>query len=174
MIGRVVAYLRGDAPAQVMSRYGRDGSDAYDLVDTLPPGPARSAAWNAYVCQTYADKLCSAGGVAPQTAPMIRALYAQVGPWLERARDGSAGGDLVLPQWRTGIRSQRELAGMRATLEALRTHVAFDLGASRRSTRCGSRGRRPTSGSESETPSRAGSPKPARSEERSRSVKGSL
>lgn len=129
MISRALAYLRGSAPARVMSRYGRDGSDAYDLVDTLPRGPARAAAWNAYVCQTYADKLCGAGTVAPETAPMVRALYDRAETWLEHAREGADGGGPVLPAWRTPVRSQRELAGMRDTLEALRTYVAFDLGA---------------------------------------------
>lgn len=128
MIGRALAYLRGDASAGSISRYGRDGSDAYDLVDTLPRGAARAAAWNAYVCQTYADKLCGNGAVAPETMPMVRLLYDQAGTWLERAKDGSGGGDLALPAWRTPVRSQRELAGMRDTLEALRTYVAFDLG----------------------------------------------
>lgn len=130
MISRAIAYLRGDVPGRAMSRYGRDGSDAYDLVDRLPAGPARAAAWNAYVCQTYADKLCAADEVAPEGAPVIRALYGQVGTWLECAREGSSGEDLVLPAWRTPIRSQKELVGMRATLEALRTYVAFDLGIS--------------------------------------------
>ena len=130
MIDRVLGYLRGDASARAMTRYGRDGSDAYDLVDTLPPGPGRAAAWNAYVCQTYADKLCGANDVAPATAPVVRALYAQVGRWLELAHAGRDGGGLELPAWRTPLRSQHELAGMRDTLEALRTHVAFDLGAS--------------------------------------------
>lgn len=128
MISRALAYLRGSVPARAMSRYGRDGSDAYDLVDTLPRGPARASAWNAYVCQTYADKLCGAGTVAPETARVVRALYDRAGTWLARAREGSDGGELVLPPWRTPVRSQRELAGMRDTLEALRTYVAFDLG----------------------------------------------
>lgn len=129
MISRALAYLRGNASARAMSRFGRDGADAYDLVDTLPRGAARAAAWNAYVCQTYADKLCGAGTVGPETAPMVRALYDRAGTWLERAREGAGGGDLVLPAWRTPVRSQRELTGMRDTLEALRTYVAFDLGA---------------------------------------------
>jgi hypothetical protein len=130
VIGRTIAYLRGYLPSRTVTRLGRQGSDAYDLVDTLPPGPARVAAWNAYVCQTYADKLCGADPVAPETAPVVRALYDQAGTWLERARTGSADGELALPRWRTPVRSQGELAGMRDTLEALRTHVAFDLGAS--------------------------------------------
>ena len=130
MIARALAFLRGGASARSMSSYGRDGSDAYDLVDTLPAGTARAAAWNAFVCQTYADKLCGVGAVPPETASMIRALYAQVGTWLGHAHDGTHCGDLVLPAWRTPIRSQRELAAMRATLDDLRTHVAFDLGGS--------------------------------------------
>jgi hypothetical protein len=130
VIGRAMAYLRGYVPSRAVSRLGRDGSDAYDLVDTLPAGARRAAAWNAYVCQTYADKLCGAGPVAPEAAPVVRALYDQAGTWLERAREGSVGGEVAFPRWRTPVRSQRELTGMRDTLEALRTHVAFDLGAS--------------------------------------------
>lgn len=129
MISRALSYLRGNAAARMVSRYGRGGSGAYDLVDTLPRGPARAAAWNAYVCQTYADKLCGADAVAPETAAIVRALYDEAGAWIARARDGAGCvGDFVPPAWRTPVRSQRELAGMRDTLEALRTYVAFDLG----------------------------------------------
>ena len=106
---------------------GRDAGDAYDLVDRLPPGRARAAAWNAYVCQTYADKLAEARrGYSDETARVERSLYALALAWLERADTGSDG-ELSLPPWGSPIRSRDQLSGMRQTLDALRTHVAYGL-----------------------------------------------
>ena len=106
-------------------------TDAYDLVDRLPRGPARVAAWNAYACQTYADKLIAAcrdsGRTRPDTALLVRDLSALVLVWLDCAEGADAPRDLPFPHWHTPDRSWEQLVGMRETLEALRTYVAFDL-----------------------------------------------
>lgn len=108
-----------------------DGTDAYDLVDRLPRGPARVAAWNAYACQTYADKLAAAwresGRTRSDTAALVRDLYALVPVWLECAEGVGTPRDLPFPHWHTPDRSWEQLVGMRDTLEALRTYLAFDL-----------------------------------------------
>jgi len=134
MLGRAIAFVRAGVPVRRLRAYGRDGADAYDLFDRLERGPARAAAWNAYVCQTYADKLVQAGeriGLVPfDTVRMVRALYALVDAWLVVAQGGEAAGarlDLELPAWGTPVRSREQLVGMRETLYALRTCVAFDL-----------------------------------------------
>jgi hypothetical protein len=113
----------------MLASYGRDGTDAYDLVDRLPPGRARAAAWNAYVCQTYADKLAAAcPRPSDQTARVARSLYALALVWLERARtDASGSHELELPPWGSPVRSHDQLVGMRDALEALRTYVAYGL-----------------------------------------------
>ena len=113
----------------MLSSYGRNGTDAYDLVDRLPHGPARVAAWNAYVCQTYADKLAGSCTRAPgDAAPFVRALYDLACAWLERAKTPGDRLDLALPLWGTLTRSQEQLVGMRDTLTALRTYAAFAVG----------------------------------------------
>lgn len=113
--------------------------DAYDLVGDLPRGPARLAAWNAYVLQTYADKLIAAdesdGCVPRETSTLAAAAYELAGAYLERARQLASEPTALglpklpdaLPHWHTPIRSQKQLVGMRETLEALRIHVAYDL-----------------------------------------------
>jgi len=113
----------------VLSSYGRNGTDAYDLVDRLSNGPARVAAWNAYICQTYGDKLAESCTHEPEVAaPFVRALYDLACTWLERVHAPSEELDLRLPAWGTLVRSQQELTAMRETLVVLRTYVAFDIG----------------------------------------------
>ena len=113
----------------MLASYGRDGTDAYDLVDRLPPGRARAAAWNAYVCQTYADKLTAAcPRRSGETARVVQSLYSLALTWLELAAADSDGPqELELPPWGTPIRSRDQLVGMRNTLDTLRTHVAYGL-----------------------------------------------
>ena len=132
MFGRAFSLLREGVPATSLSSYAREGADAYDLVETLSCGAPRAAAWNAYVCQTYADKLLEAdqrGGVVPiSTARYACALYERAGRWLERARTESPGDlDLELPSWGTPVRSRSQLVGMRDALYVLRTYVAYEL-----------------------------------------------
>jgi len=124
-------FFRSGAPARSLGALGRKGTDSYDLVDRLPRSPARVAAWNAYVCQTYADKLvaaCRDSGVArSDTAGLVSDLYALVPVWLECAEGAGAPRDLPFPHWHTPDRCWEQLVGMRETLEALRTYLAFDL-----------------------------------------------
>lgn len=116
------------------------GIDAYELVEQLPRGTARSAAWNAYVFETYGDKLIAAGAqkdrVGSQTAQLAFDLFSQAAWWVERAQQLGAGGtsppdsdstSAGLPHFQTPIRSQEQLVGMRETLTALRAFVAYDL-----------------------------------------------
>ena len=130
MLGRALALLRADVPAALVNALGREGADAYDLVDRLPRGPAREAAWNAYVLQTYADKLVDAGRkdgfVRADTALYAKEVYALVAAWIERAGAGT-GGTAEIPRWSSGMHSTGQLAGIREALAALRTYVAFDL-----------------------------------------------
>ena len=124
-------FFRSGAPARRLGALGREGTDAYDLVDRLPRGQARVAAWNACVCQTYADKLVDACRdshfARSDTAALVRDLYALVPVWLERAEGAGAPPDLSFPHWQTPDRCWEQLVGMRETLEALRTYLAFDL-----------------------------------------------
>jgi hypothetical protein len=128
--------IGGDISVRKLDRVRNAGVDAYDLVDQLPRGPARLAAWNAYVLRTYADKLiaaCQAGEyVRADTANVALQLYALSGRWVERAQQiaaGTAGPALPepLPHWHTPVRSQVELVGMRETLDVLRVYLTFDL-----------------------------------------------
>lgn len=132
MFGRALSLLREGVPAASLSSYAREGADAYDLVEHLPCGPPRAAAWNAYVCQTYADRLLRAdqrGGVVPiATARYACALYERAGRWLERARTESTDDvDFELPSWGSPLRSRPQLVGMRDALYVLRTYVAYEL-----------------------------------------------
>ncbi len=114
------------------------GADAYQLVEQLPRGRARLAAWNAYALQTYGDKLLD-GGVNPsftsqETAALASELFALSGWWVDQAHrlvaDPSQRADQLrdpLPHFHTPIRSQAQLVGLRSTLEVLRAFVAYDL-----------------------------------------------
>jgi hypothetical protein len=140
---RVVSWLAGFFRADVeqarLEPLQRVGGDAYELVDRLPRGPARRAAWNAYVLQTYADKLIAAGGtskyVRADTAEIASEMFGLVGLWLERASelaaDPAAPSTRALPEpiphWHTPVRCREQLVGMREALVALYAYVAYDL-----------------------------------------------
>jgi len=133
------ALARFDVPIADVERLRFLADGAYDLVDELPRGPARAAAWNAYVLQTYADKLLVANRathrVRSETAAVTETLYRLAAAWVARARLLAAGAadDAApappgpLPHWHTPYRCQEDLAGMRETLEALRIYLAYDL-----------------------------------------------
>jgi len=139
VIRRLLALFRSGVSIEEIDAFRRPGIDAYDLAESLPVGWARYAAWNAFVLQTYGDKLIEAGesdGYVPgEIAIVARGLFRLVGEWLLRARQLEATPALTmdvefpgeLPNWRTSIRESDELAGMRATLEALRAWAASDL-----------------------------------------------
>lgn len=96
---------------------------AYELVDQLPPGPARAAAWAAYAQTTFADKLVASDGRSDVAAE----AYARAALCLEVARNGGGALPAALPHWRTPVRTREQLVGMRDALEALRTYLAYEL-----------------------------------------------
>ncbi len=136
---KVVSWLaaigRADVPMRELDRLRVTGIDAYDLMDQMPLGPARLAAWNAFVFQTYADKLVAAspspGYIRPDTAQIVQQLYLSVAPCVDRAREAAASEvacqPVPIPRWHTPVRFREELAGMRDTLDTLRTHLGSDL-----------------------------------------------
>jgi hypothetical protein len=96
---------------------------AYDLVDELPSGPARAAAWAAYALTTYADKLAAADG----RSDVVAEAYARAAACLDAAQSGGGALPSALPHWRTPVRSRGQLLGMRDALGALRTYLAYEL-----------------------------------------------
>jgi len=105
---------------------------ASDLVDTLPGGPARSAAWSAYALETYGDALLEActrdGYVGVETAHVVRGSFALAGICVDVARGGPGEVPPTLPHWHTVPRSHEQLVGMRRTLELLHAYLAYELG----------------------------------------------
>ena len=95
---------------------------AYELVDELPSGAARAAAWAAYALTTYADKLLAADG----RSDVVAEAYARAAACLDAARGVGEVPD-ALPHWRTPIRTREQLVGMRDALDALRTYLAYEL-----------------------------------------------
>jgi|SRR5579884_3744153 len=131
MLERLVAWARGDVPTATLDSERNRCIDAYDLVEELPNGPARAAAWAAFALQTYADKLVSAaradGYVRSESARLARDAYRLAAGCLDIARTGAGRVPDALPRWGTPIRSHDQLVGMRQALEALRTFIAFEL-----------------------------------------------
>jgi hypothetical protein len=139
LLRSLVALVRLEVPVRDLDPVPSAGLGAYDLVDELPRGPARAAAWNAFVLQTYADKLCAAGQapeyVRADTAAVVDELYRLAALWLDRASELAANPARSawpalpdrLPHWHTPVRSETELVGMRETLDALHTYLAYDL-----------------------------------------------
>jgi hypothetical protein len=129
----VRAWARGDVPERELARLVGGAIDAYDLVDHLPRGEARAAAWAAYALQTYGDKLIAAGRaegyVTGDTVHVASRAFELAAQCMEAARDDRRSTVLPtsLPRWSTAVRSEEQLAGMRDALEALWTYVAFDL-----------------------------------------------
>jgi hypothetical protein len=139
----LAAKARGDIPTKDLIAYGRAGSDAYDLLDQFSaPGYARLCAWNAFVLQTYGDKLLAAvptpGFASPETAEQVAMLYQFVGGWIARARQAAADPayrlDVYVPQalphhWQTSPRTVEQLTGMRDAFQTAQASLAADLSA---------------------------------------------
>lgn len=67
---------------------GCRGPEAYELVDQLPRGAARAAAWNGYVFQTYGDKLIEASGpkyLPDDTRAVVAQLFSLSALWVQQA-----------------------------------------------------------------------------------------
>jgi hypothetical protein len=130
---RVRAWIRGDVPERKLARFVGAAVDAYDLVDRLPRGSARAAAWAAYAFQTYGDKLIEAspadGYVPGDTAHVACAAFELAAGCLDVAHEDGPTGALpdALPRWNTPLRSKEQLDGMRNSLEALWIYLAFEL-----------------------------------------------
>lgn len=130
---RVRAWARGDVPERDLAPFVGGAIDAYDLVDRLPRGELRAAAWAAYALQTYGDKLIAAGRaegfVAGDTVQVACRAFELAAQCVDVAREGrqSRVVPTSLPRWSTPVRSEEQLTGMRDALEALSTYVAFDL-----------------------------------------------
>jgi hypothetical protein len=136
---RSTGFVYPDLPIVALHELRCAGMDAYELVEQLPHGEARSAAWNAYALQTYGDKLLVATHrpefVSQDTAEMAGRLFLLACTWLERASQLSAGSaprareelQDTVPTWYTPTRAQDQLVGMRDTLETMRTFIAYDL-----------------------------------------------
>ncbi|HUJ56641.1 MAG TPA: hypothetical protein VLW49_11710 [Gaiellaceae bacterium] len=105
----------------------------YDLVDDLPPGAGRVAAWSAYALQTYGDKVMAHPGGSYEARDEARAVadachtLAVDCVRCARSPEGEGGLPGRLPRWRTPLRDAEQLRGMREALEALRIHIAYDL-----------------------------------------------
>jgi hypothetical protein len=142
LVPRLVAYLRGDVEQEDLVALQSAGGEAYALVEGLPRGPARLAAWNAYVLQTYGDKLMAASRtstyVRTDTAALAEESFRVACRWLDRANSLAADPGALssatpaepLPHWHTAIRCGEQLVGMRETLIALHAYVAYDLNGS--------------------------------------------
>lgn len=131
MLERLLAWLRGDVSASALDRERNRCVDAYDLVEQLPNGAARAAAWAAFALQTYADKLVAAAAAPPyvpeETVALALASYRLAADCLEVARNGGGVVPPAPPRWRTPVRSHDQLVGMRQALDALHTYLAFEL-----------------------------------------------
>lgn len=131
LFGRVIGLIAPVSDAQPFVP-DRVDVDVYAMVNELPPGPGRVAAWNAYALQTYGDKLtgCLAGSEATraETLGLARVCYQLAAVCVECARSDSAPleGER-LPRWPTPLRSVEQLRGMRETLEVLRIQIAYEL-----------------------------------------------
>jgi hypothetical protein len=137
--GKVGALARGEVSTAELAAYGAANGDAYDLLDTLPPeGPARLAAWCAFVVQTHADNLIASGqrqGFCERGAlDEASMLYQFAGGWLDRARTASTSGgyrlDVVVPQpyFRfTGPQGAPQVSALRRTAETVQSRLGADL-----------------------------------------------
>jgi hypothetical protein len=134
------SFIRADIRLSDVEPYRRAGSDAYDLIDLVPPSSwARLAAWNAFLMQVYADCLVAAGSnsrwVMTDIAIFARSLYAWANAWVIEVRKAEASETYrfrfslphPLPHWGDRAITDARLEGMRDTLETARTRTASDL-----------------------------------------------
>lgn len=132
MFGRLRSYFRDGSPVRSIERLRAACVGASDLVDIVPSGPARAAAWSAYALETYGDALLGAcardGYVGLETAHVLRASFVLAGTCVHVASGGAGDLPSALPRWRTVPRTHAQLVGMRRALEALHTYLAYELG----------------------------------------------
>jgi hypothetical protein len=163
---RLYARFRDEVPADVLETYRLAGATAYELADevetrllelriegrtlwTAPPAARveRLCAWNALVLQTlgtalldadYARHPATAGYVPQPTAAQALAWFAEVEPWVTRARQARANPGYrvdtflpaALPPWIGGPgKVPAHLDALLRALEVLRGHAAAAMGA---------------------------------------------
>jgi len=135
--GLIASLIGTDLPVSEVEPYRRAGSDAYDLIESAPPATWTSlAAWNAFMPQVYGDNVLSAATsgryVAVEAVVFARRLFELACHWVEEARKAQASPDyrfafevpFPLPHWVDEVRSDAQLAAMRATLDTARTRTA--------------------------------------------------
>jgi len=136
----VGSFVRADLKLSELEPYRRAGSDAYDLIDLVPPASwARLAAWNAFMLQVYADCLVAASSnsryVQVDVATFAHQLYSTSHAWVIETRKAEASDSYRfgfalphnLPHWGVGYYPPNWLAGMRDALDTARTRAAHDL-----------------------------------------------
>jgi len=132
VLARLRSLFKDGVPVRAITPLRARCVGASDLVDTLPTGPARSAAWAAYALETYADALLAAcardGYIGLDTARVARVSFVLAGTCVEIAQGAQGDIPRSLPHWETVPRSHEQLVGMRETLESLRTYLAYELG----------------------------------------------
>jgi hypothetical protein len=136
----VGSFVRADLKLSELEPYRRAGSDAYDLIDLVPPASwARLAAWNAFMLQVYADCLVAASSnsryVQVDVATFAHQLYSTSHAWVIETRKAEASDSYRfafalprnLPHWGVGSYAPNWLVGMRDALDTARTRAAHDL-----------------------------------------------
>jgi hypothetical protein len=131
---RAHGFVMPDVPTYALEPLREKTMDAYELLEKCPRGRSRRAAWNAYALHLYGDELLGAAKaprfVSQDTAEMAGRLFQLAARWLDEVYDPASPGslpELELPDWITPTRSQEQLAGMRETLDSLRTWLAYEL-----------------------------------------------
>ena len=89
------SFVRADIRLRDLEPYRRAGTDAYELIDEVPPASwARLAAWNAFLLQVYADCAVAAGSnsryVTVDVAVFARAVYSWANVWVIETRKALA------------------------------------------------------------------------------------
>jgi hypothetical protein len=134
------SFVRADIRLRDLEPYRRAGTDAYELIDEVPPTSwARLAAWNAFLLQVYADCAVAAGSnsryVTVDVAVFARAVYSWANVWVIETRKALASETYrfrfelphPLPHWGDRMYTDARLEGMRDTLETGRTRAESDL-----------------------------------------------
>jgi hypothetical protein len=130
LLNRLRSYFREGFPVRGLDPLRARCVGASDLVDELPGGPARSAAWAAYALETYGEALLTAcardGYLDFDTARVVRLSFTFAGTCVDVARGEAGDVPRSLPRWHSVPRSHEQLVGMREALESLRTYLAYD------------------------------------------------
>ena len=138
---KLEARARGEVSTAAVAAFGSGSRDAYDLLEQVPPeGPARAAAWCAFVYRTLGDELLSSGsaeGYASEASVAhAQVAYQLAADWLARARDAAADPgyhlNVSMPQPLPRLPHEldgQQLTAMRATLETLQARLGADVAA---------------------------------------------